>query len=388
VRTIFVRTGAAAVAAAALALLSGCGGHGASDAPRQAPHKSTKTLKVALTDAGCLPANLTAPAGRVTFAVTNGGTSSVSELEVKNPNGVIIGQRENIVAGLSASFTVHVTPGRYVLNCPNGKSSDNGVLVVTGGSAGTPAHKPATGALALKATNGYRTYVESQTAQLLAGTRVFVAALRRGDLADAKRLYARVRFHYEAVEPVSEYFSALDSAIDARINDVQNPRNWTGFHRIEQILWVKHTTRGTAAYGRKLLADVTTLHRKARRLQFAVPQLALGAVALMKEIANSKITGEEDRYSHTDLSDFAGNLEGAEQVFRLLRPELLRRKNEPLIAEIAAGFAGVHRGLDVYRRHTAFGFAPYGEITLADRQRLSQQVLRLVEPLSSLGGIA
>ena len=43
---------------------------------------------------------------------------------------------------------------------------------------------------------------------------------------------------------------------------------------------------------------------------------------LMDEIGASKVTGEEDRYSHTDLYDFKANVEGASAVFDSLQPIL------------------------------------------------------------------
>ena len=49
-------------------------------------------------------------------------------------------------------------------------------------------------------------------------------------------------------------------------------------------------------------------------------QIANGAVELLNEVASSKITGEEDRYSHTDLWDFEANLDGAKQAFDAVRP--------------------------------------------------------------------
>ena len=39
-------------------------------------------------------------------------------------------------------------------------------------------------------------------------------------------------------------------------------------------------------------------------------------------VKNSKISGEEDRYSHTDLWDFQANVEGSQKIVDLLRPQL------------------------------------------------------------------
>ena len=39
-------------------------------------------------------------------------------------------------------------------------------------------------------------------------------------------------------------------------------------------------------------------------------RMALGAAELIQEVSEGKITGEEDRYSKTDLWDFAANVAG------------------------------------------------------------------------------
>ncbi len=38
--------------------------------------------------------------------------------------------------------------------------------------------------------------------------------------------------------------------------------------------------------------------------------MVTGAVELLNEVSTSKVTGEEERYSHTDLWDFQANVEG------------------------------------------------------------------------------
>ena len=157
---------------------------------------------------------------------------------------------------------------------------------------------------------------------------------------------------YEAIEPVAESFGDLDPRIDARVNDLAPGTPWTGFHHIEQIHWQKNTTAGTAALAQKLNDDVRTLQRKVAALSYQPAQLANGSVELLNEVATSKITGEEDRYSHTDLSDFQGNLEGSRLAFDLLRPALDAEGDRALGNTIAQRFGIVQSGLDRYRRRT------------------------------------
>ena len=46
---------------------------------------------------------------------------------------------------------------------------------------------------------------------------------------------------------------------------------------------------------------------------------------LMEEVATSKVTGEEEYWSHTDLWDFAANVKGARAAFEDVRPILAKR---------------------------------------------------------------
>ena len=45
----------------------------------------------------------------------------------------------------------------------------------------------------------------------------------------------------------------------------------------------------------------------------------MGASELIEEVSQGKITGEEDRYSKTDLWDFHANLEGSQAVIEQAR---------------------------------------------------------------------
>jgi iron uptake system component EfeO len=370
---------ASAAAVAALALVAcACGGSGSSASGPAGSH----TVKITLSDSGCTPAKVTAPSGVFKFVVQNSGSAMVTELEVLNTQNIILGERENIVPGLGAAFSLTLQPGDYTLNCPNGSTTPQAALHVTGQKVSVTFGPAA--ALLRKATVGYQNYVVGETANLLAATGQFVTALRAGNLERAKQLFGPTRIHYEAIEPVAESFGNLDPEIDARINDVATPSQWTGFHRIEQILWVQNTTAGTGVYGTKLLADVTTLYHRVQTLTYQPAQLANGAVELLNEVANSKITGEEDRYSHTDLSDFQGNLQGARTAFELLVPALRRTGNARLAIIIEQRFADVERTLDTYKRPTLLGFALYGALTPADRLQLAREVDALAEPLSTV----
>ncbi|HZD67458.1 MAG TPA: cupredoxin domain-containing protein [Actinomycetes bacterium] len=92
-----------------------------------------RTVEVALTDAGCEPAELELPAGAITFKVTNKGTSRVSEFEVKQGER-ILGEVENVTSGMERTFSLKLEQGTYVLECPGGTGSAEGTLTVAAGA--------------------------------------------------------------------------------------------------------------------------------------------------------------------------------------------------------------------------------------------------------------
>jgi iron uptake system component EfeO len=363
----------------ALSFALALGGCGAS-----AGGGKSSALSFTLTSQGCLPNQASVPAGPVTVSVSNGGTRFVTELELQNEHEIILGERENILPGLSGSFSLDLQPGKYILNCPSGNVT-RGQLLVTG----KPYRVRTTSEVALKtAVLQYRTYVVGQITELLDGTRRFVAAIEQGDLAEAKRLFGPVRRHYEAIEPVAESFAGLDSEIDARIDSPTvngDLAKWNGFHRIEQLMWAENTLAGAGKYATRLLENVETLNQKVPSLPLAATQLINGSVELLNEITNVKITGEEDRYSHTDLSDFEGNLTGARRAFQYVRAPLEQHGGDSaLYDKIEQKMQAVQTELNAYRRNTPLGFALYGELTQSDKRKIAQQVGEAAQDLSGI----
>jgi iron uptake system component EfeO len=242
----------------------------------------------------------------------------------------------------------------------------------------------ALGADAAKAVRDYRAYLESQTDRLVGSTKRFAAAVAAGRIVRAKALFAPARMSYERIEPVAESFGDLDPEIDARENDVEPGTEWTGFHRIEKALWVDGSTGGMSQVARKLVADVEKLQALVKTVDLQPAQIANGASELLDEVSNSKVTGEEDRYSHTDLWDFQANVDGSLEAFRVLQP-IVVRTNPSIVATIGSRFRGVQQALAKYR--TGDGYVSYTTLTEQDVRSLAQAVDALAEPMSEVGAM-
>ncbi len=211
--------------------------------------------------------------------------------------------------------------------------------------------------------------------------------MKAGDIPGAQASFAAARYHYETIEPIAESFGDLDPAIDAREGDVPDAE-WTGFHRIEKALWVDNDLAGMDIVADKLAADVQSLNDKIPGSSSSPRTIANGAVELLNEVSASKITGEEDRYSHTDLSDFAANVAGAQAAFDAVKP-LLASDDTELVATIDDRFGDVAAGLDAYKDATsvANGYVLYTALSPAQTRALATRVDALAEPLSKVAAL-
>ena len=110
-------------------------------------------------------------------------------------------------------------------------------------------------------------------------------------------------------------------------------------------------------------------------------QIATGALGLLDEIATSKITGEEDIFSKTDLWDFQANLEGSKAAIAALETPLEQRKPGKL-DEINKRFDEVQELLNGYRKGD--GFVLYDTVSEAERKKLSGALDHLTEAVSEV----
>ena len=197
------------------------------------------------------------------------------------------------------------------------------------------------------AVAAYEEYVAEQADELIARTSVFTDAVRAGRLRAAKAAYAPSRAPWERIEPIAGLVETIDGAVDARVDDFAGPGDpeFTGWHRLEYILWERNTTAGGARFADRLDRDLAALKAGIADLEIPAATMALGASELIQEVSEGKITGEENRYSKTDLWDFAANVEGAETIIELLEPAL-ETADPRLLARIESGFDDLDASLE------------------------------------------
>jgi len=380
------RFAVASVAVAVAAGLSACGGSSSATTAAATDVKAASTgdahtANITVTAAeGCKSDRASFDAGPLVFKIVNKDATAITEIELLGGER-IIGEKENLPPGFSGEFTVSVPAGSYDLYCP-GASTEKTPLTVTGASA---TGSDSTTDLLAEGTKQYAAYVNTQMGYLVDTSTKLATALNGTDLKAAQDAYKKARPYYERIEPVAESFTAgkvdLDAAIDARAGDVPASK-WTGFHPIEKGLFKDKSLKGLAPLGAGLVTNTTKLQSVTKDLTYQPFELANGAQELLDEVVASKITGEEERYSHIDLLDFQGNVEGAEQAFADLEPGLTTI-DPALVKTITGNFTALDTLLDKYRTTSdASGYTLYGDLTTADTKAFAAAVKAVQEPLS------
>jgi iron uptake system component EfeO len=341
-------------------------------------------VTITLTPAGCEPKPASVAAGPVEFTVQNNDATAVTETELKSADlAHIFGEKENLTPGLSGAFSVTLQPGRYKVQCP-GAAAQNWDFTVTGAATGPSwRSEPAL----VQAVSRYTAFVSSSTDSLLRSTRAFCFAVKAGDRSLAQQRYAQARVFYEQIEPVAEVFGDLDTRIDGRWqNPVTVRSQFMGFHRLEQILWDAPSMTGATPLCQGLMDHEEKLVALVSKTRYSPQEMAAGATDLINEAATSKITGEEERYSHTDLVDFDANMKAAMKVAGLLAP-YLQTVDPDLVSLIQQRNGAVQRLLTRYQAQPGYartGYVTYTEVTKAERRQLSGVVNAFAEALSGM----
>jgi iron uptake system component EfeO len=358
--------------------LAACGGGDSSSSGSSAA--ASDDIAVAAADDSCDVASTELAAGVHQFTVTNSG-SKVTEFYVYADGDRVMGEVENIAPGVARELRVELPAGDYQATCKPGMVGDGirSALTVSGEAAALNEDE----SLAQAGTD-YQRYVQSQTGALVEQTTAFVTAVKAGDVEGAQALYPVARTYWERIEPVAESFGDLDPIIDGREGDQAEGEDFTGFHRIEQALWETGDVSAMGPYADQLLSNVQEIASRSNDVQLSPLQLANGAKGLLDEIANGKITGEEDRYSHTDLWDFRANLEGSEAAVQALRP-YLEKADPDLVGEIDQRFAAAEAELEQYR--SGDGWTSYDQLTDEQLRGLSDGITALTESVSQVASV-
>ncbi|CAN7575176.1 EfeM/EfeO family lipoprotein [Paenibacillus sp. LjRoot153] len=237
-----------------------------------------------------------------------------------------------------------------------------------------------------EAAKSYNKYVQDQGNQLVTLLDQLNTAVKSGDLKKATEAYGLARMPYERIEPIIETFSELDGVMDARVDDFKNEKDpaFTGYHRIEYLLFVKKNIKDAEPFAARLLEDGKKMQQAIAASTIAPTDFIAGVGELMEEAQSSKITGEEERWSGATVPVIRANVEGAQAIYDLVKAEL-KKKDAALDEKISKSLATV---IETMNTLSPVGptWTDFSKLEQAKQVDLKNKLETLAEPLVKMPG--
>lgn len=349
-------------------------------AKRQANHDE---VLVTIHPHSCEPNALTVPAGRASFRIVNHSDRAV-EWEILD-GVLVVEERENIAPGLSQVINANLVPGDYAITCGL-LSNPRGTLHVTPTAASDAAAKAKPSMVAFVGPlSEFRVYLSSQSTALIKAVTALEQAIEAGDLSQAQALYVPARTAYQRIAPAAQRLAELDNTINARADYFEKREQdpgFSGFHRLEYALFQQRTLDGLTPVAQRLLTDVTTLKQQLLAQSLPPEQLVSIVVRNLNNLGEVRASsGEEERYSRTDLNGFAGNLFAARKVVDLLRP-LLTKSAAELLPTLDNAIASLDAELDGFKVEK--GYASYDSVSAEQRKQIADKAKALADALDGI----
>jgi iron uptake system component EfeO len=349
-------------------------------AKRQANHDE---VLVTIHPHSCEPNALTVPAGRASFRIVNHSDRAV-EWEILD-GVLVVEERENIAPGLSQVINANLVPGDYAITCGL-LSNPRGTLHVTPTTASDAAAKAKPSMVAFVGPlSEFRVYLSSQSTALIKAVTALEQAIEAGDLSQAQALYVPARTAYQRIAPAAQRLAELDNTINARADYFEKREQdpgFSGFHRLEYALFQQRTLDGLTPVAQRLLTDVTTLKQQLLAQSLPPEQLVSTVVRNLNNLGEVRASsGEEERYSRTDLNGFAGNLFAARKVVDLLRP-LLTKSAAELLPTLDNAIASLDAELGGFKVEN--GYASYDSVSAEQRKQIADKAKALADALDGI----
>ena len=331
----------------------------------------------------CEPDSLSVPAGVNSFRIVNASERAV-EWEILD-GVLVVEERENIAPGLSQVINATLAPGDYAITCGL-LSNPRGTLHVTPTAQSQASAKARPSLVAfIGPLSEFRVYLNSQGNALITAVDALSQAIATGDLAQARALYLPAREAYQRLAPAAQRLAELDNAINARADYFEKREQdpgFGGFHRIEYGLFSQSSTQGLGVFTQQLHANAVLLKQQLLAQSLPPGQLVSIVARTLHNLADTRAgSGEEERYSHIDLSGFAANLQTTRKVVDLLRP-LLAKNNAELLQRIDTASTALEAELNSLK--TPQGYITYDTVSDLRRQAISNKAKALADALDGI----
>lgn len=325
--------------------------------------------------------------GRVDASVRNVGNAVLRVDLLDAANADVFASVASLTPGSSWQVRIALPDGSYRLVC-------------AGEPGTTPVQSPAQRVTSSKVARGHplRLLTESeaqtiamvfsmrlvlQAASLTQDTANLQAAVRRSDLSAARSLWLVAHTRFESMGGMYGVFGSNGIKIDGLPNGlpggVQDP-GFTGFHRLEYLLWNRGSPAQLQQATSDLVRDVNALQTQVQNGNIQATDVIRSCHRILESTLRFPLTGADDFGSHSQLATVATHVGAAQQVLQTLRPALQAR-NPDLLSKAAGGFTALAPRLQALQRPDGT-YPPLQSLSPQQQQQVVAAVGQQVETLA------
>lgn len=360
--------------------------------PRNTASAAPDASGVSVNHSGCGEGWTNPHGGPQALALTN--TDSVSGeadlVEIGGAdNGRIYGELEGMGPGTTDTMRVTLGPGSYAIRCvmEDLDPVDGPTVRIGGNATSNPGAVPVTSTDLIEPLKRYQAFLAGGVADLVTRTDALDAAVRSGNLAQARAAWLPAHLRYETLGAAYDAFGKYDGEINGTTAGLPGgPRDpgFTGFHRVEYGLWHGESAASLTAVTNELDALVHGLQHDLPTLQPQALDLGLRAHEIIENTLQFELTGRTDYGSGTNLATADANIAGDREVLSVLRP--LLTSWYPGLSSVDT-WLGRCQGLVDAQHHADGSWTPVAQLDQSTRERLDGALSELAERLAPIAAI-
>jgi iron uptake system component EfeO len=157
----------------------------------------------------------------------------------------------------------------------------------------------------------------------------------------AQSHYATARVPFGHLKPLATAYPSVNARLDAWADQVPKGERWTGFHRVEYLLWTRQDPGPRLRAIKQLLLDARRLEEVARSKSLTPAQIAGSINEVMAGTITRTLTGDAEPNAQIDLLDLSATMEGVEAAFEAIAPMVLEVRPR-LVKRIRTAFDGIY----------------------------------------------
>jgi high-affinity iron transporter len=280
--------------------------------------------------------------GRLDVVVRNAGKSPM-RVTLTDAAASVYADVLALAPGASRSVEVALPNGTYRWECASLVEGEQGTTLRSSDRSVTGAGDVARSRLSWvtpqeqqQITAAYSLSVGQQLPRLQRAVVDLDAAIARGDLGGARSRWPVAHGQYELLGGAYTVFADFDASInglaDGLPGGVADPA-FTGFHRLEYLLWNGGSLTDLRAASRRLVSDVTTLVARGRYLSVPFSEITRQAHEMLEQVLLVQLSGRGDYGSRCALVDLLTNIAGTRSLVARLQP-LLKVRDPQLATDV------------------------------------------------------